>query len=91
MGAEHAHIPIGGTVAVFAQGPVGLMATVGARLLGAGLVVAVESVPERIKLAQDYGADVVVDFTQEDPVQKILELTDGQGVDAAIESLGADT
>ncbi len=39
MGAEHAKIPIGGTVAVFAQGSVGLMATVGARLLGAGLVV----------------------------------------------------
>src|SRR5581483_2867125 len=46
MGAEHANIPIGGTVAVFAQGPVGLMATVGARLLGAGLVIGVENVPE---------------------------------------------
>ena len=49
MGAEHANIPIGGSAAVFAQGPVGLMATVGARLLGAGLVIAVESVPQRKK------------------------------------------
>lgn len=57
MGAEHANIPIGGTVAVFAQGPVGLMATVGARLLGAGLVIGVENVPLRQKLARHYGAD----------------------------------
>ena len=47
MGAEHANIPVGGTVAVFAQGPVGLMATAGARLIGAGLVIGVESVPKR--------------------------------------------
>ena len=40
MGAEHAAIPIGGSVTVFSQGPVGLMATAGARLLGAGLVIA---------------------------------------------------
>jgi len=52
MGAEHANIPIGGTVAVFAQGPVGLMATVGAKLLGAGLIIAVETVPKRQDLAR---------------------------------------
>lgn len=90
MGAEHAHIPIGGMVAVFAQGPVGLMATVGARLLGAGLVIAVESVPERIKLAKHYGADIIVDFKKQDPVQAVMDATGGTGVDAAIESLGSD-
>jgi threonine dehydrogenase-like Zn-dependent dehydrogenase len=89
MGAEHAHIPLGGTVAVVAQGPVGLMATAGARLLGAGLVIAVESMPNRMGLAAHFGADVVVDFTKVDPVQEILRLTNGQGVDAAIECLGA--
>ncbi|WP_146664076.1 NAD(P)-dependent alcohol dehydrogenase [Anaerohalosphaera lusitana] len=89
MGAEHANIPIGGTVAVFAQGPVGLMATAGARLQGAGYVIAVESIPERQELAKKYGADVVVDYTREDPVEKIMELTDGAGVDSAIEALGA--
>lgn len=88
MGAEHASIPIGGRVAVFAQGPVGLMATVGARLLGAGLVIAVESVPSRQELARRYGADEIVDHTQGDPVEAILELTDGDGVDSAIEALG---
>jgi len=52
MGAEHSNIPIGGTVAIFAQGPVGLMATVGARLLGAGSIIAVETIPKRQQLAK---------------------------------------
>ena len=90
VGAEHADIPVGGTVAVFAQGPVGLMATAGARLQGAGLVIAVESVPKRQEMARTYGADEVVDFTEVDPAEAILELTGGRGVDAAIEALGAE-
>ncbi len=90
MGAEHANVPIGGSVAVFAQGPVGLMATVGARLLGAGLVIAVEAVPGRKELAKHFGADVVIDFKEKAPVQAILDLTEGQGVDAAIEALGSE-
>lgn len=88
-GAENADIPIGGSVAIFAQGPVGLMATVGARLRGAGLIIAVESIPRRKELARHYGADVVVDFTEGDPVKAILALTGGVGVDSAIESLGS--
>lgn len=89
MGAEHAAVPIGGSVAVFAQGPVGLMATVGCRLLGAGLVIAVEAIPKRKQMAERFGADIVVDFKEGDPVEAILDLTDGKGVDAAIEALGA--
>jgi threonine dehydrogenase-like Zn-dependent dehydrogenase len=88
MGAEHAEIPVGGTVAVFAQGPVGLMATKGAELQGAGLIIAVESVPKRQELAREYGADEIVDFEEGDPVEQIHDLTDGEGVDAAIEALG---
>jgi len=90
MGAEHANIPLGGSVAVFAQGPVGLMATVGARLLGAGLVIAVDAIPKRLELAKHFGADVVIDFEKQDPVQAILDLTNGEGVDSAIEALGAE-
>ena len=88
-GAENADIPMGGTVAVFAQGPVGLMATAGARLLGAGTIIAVETVPNRIELSRHYGADEIVDFRKDDPVEAVMELTDGVGVDSAIESLGA--
>ena len=88
--AENADIPVGGTVAVFAQGPVGLMATKGASLQGAGTIIAVETVPKRQELAREYGADHVVDFEETDPVEGIMELTDGVGVDAAIEALGGD-
>ena len=90
MGAENGNIPIGGTVAVLAEGPVGLMCTAGARLRGAGLIIGVESVPERQELARRYGADEIVDFTKHDVVDRIMELTDGQGVDSAIEALGAN-
>ncbi|HME81441.1 MAG TPA: zinc-binding dehydrogenase [Candidatus Eremiobacteraceae bacterium] len=88
MGAENAAIPIGGTVAVFAEGPVGLMATAGARLLGAGLVIGVDAVPARKELARYYGADVVID--PDDAVAQIMKLTGGRGVDSAIEALGAE-
>lgn len=88
MAAENARIPSGGAVAVFAQGPVGLMCTAAARIHGAGLIIAVESDPARQELARQYGADVIVDFTKENVVERILELTDGEGVDAAIEALG---
>lgn len=90
MGAENGHIPIGGTVAVLAQGPVGLMATAGARLRGAGFIIGVESVPGRQKLARTYGAAEIVDFTKENVAERVLELTRGEGVDTSIEALGAD-
>lgn len=88
MGAEHAYLQFGETVAIFAQGPVGLCATIGANLLGAGRVIAVESRPERQELARRFGADDIVDFSQGDPVEQIMALTDGAGVDAAIEAFG---
>lgn len=90
MGAENGNIPIGGTVAIFAEGPVGLMATAGAKLRGAGLIIGVESIPRRQELARHYGADEIVDFTKGDPVERILSLTSGEGVDTAIEALGSD-
>lgn len=89
MAAEYAEIPIGGTVAVFALGPVGLMAVAGARLRGAGLVIGVDSVLKRQELARTYGADAIVDHTKEDAAARIAELTNGQGVDSAIEALGS--
>jgi threonine dehydrogenase-like Zn-dependent dehydrogenase len=90
MAAENANIPPGGTVAVFALGPVGLMAVAGARMLGAGLIIGVDSVPRRQELARSYGADVTVDFEKEDAVARIMDLTGGEGVDSAIEALGGD-
>ncbi|AWM85565.1 NAD(P)-dependent alcohol dehydrogenase [Microvirga sp. 17 mud 1-3] len=87
-GAESGHIRIGDTVAVFAQGPIGLCATAGARLMGAARIIAVESVPSRMEMARRMGADHVVDFTKGDPAEEIRNLTDGRGVDVSIEALG---
>jgi threonine dehydrogenase-like Zn-dependent dehydrogenase len=89
LGAEHAAIPPGGSVAIFGLGPVGLMATAFARLLGAGLVIGVDSVPKRQELARTFGADEIVDFTKGDPIEAIQKLTGGAGVDSAIEALGS--
>jgi alcohol dehydrogenase len=87
-GAEAANIRIGDTVAVFAQGPIGLCATAGAKLRGATLIVAVDTLPERLAMAKRMGADAIVDFRKSDPVDEIMALTRGRGVDAAIEALG---
>jgi threonine dehydrogenase-like Zn-dependent dehydrogenase len=87
-GAESGRIRIGDTVAVFAQGPIGLCATVGARLSGAARIIGVDHLPERLEMALRLGADEVVDFTRDDPVEAIRRLTGGRGVDVAIEALG---
>jgi len=89
IAAESANIPVGGDVAVFAQGPVGLMATRAATLQGAGRVFAVETEPVRRELSLRYGADEVIDFADRDPVDEIMTLTKDVGVDAAIEALGS--
>jgi threonine dehydrogenase-like Zn-dependent dehydrogenase len=86
--AESADVKIGETVAVFAQGPIGLCATAGARLKGAALVIGVDCIEGRLNLSRQLGADEVIDFTQEDPVAAIKRLTGGRGVDVAIEALG---
>ncbi len=90
VGAEAANIPIGGSVAIFALGPVGLMAVAGARLRGAGKIIAVDPMPKRCELAKFYGADVTLDPSHEDVVALIVGMTGGHGVDSAIEALGAD-
>lgn len=87
-GAESGRIRIGDSVAVFAQGPIGLCATAGARLMGATTIIAVESVPERMEMARRMGADHVVDFSRVDPVDEIRRITGGRGVDVSIEALG---
>src|SRR6202166_4724585 len=86
--AESANLQIGDTAAVFAQGPIGLCATAGAKLKGASLIIAVESDPVRTRMSKRMGADIVLDFTKEDVVESVKHLTRGRGVDVAIEALG---
>jgi len=86
-GAESANIRVGDTVVVFAQGPIGLCSTAGARLMGASFLIAVESDPVRIRMSKRMGADVVLDPKQCDVVGEVKRLTSG-GADVAIEALG---
>ena len=85
--AERGHVRLGDAVAVFAQGPIGLCATAGARLAGASLVIGIDSVPQRLDVARRMGADVVLNYKEQDVVAAIKRLTGG-GVDVAIEALG---
>ena len=90
-GAEAANIRIGDIVAVFAQGPIGLCATAGARLRGASTIIVVDGVDQRLEVARRMGADVTLNFRNVDVVDEILKVTGGRGVDAAIEALGTQT
>ena len=87
-GAERAGIRIGDTVAVFAQGPIGRCATAGAKLSGATTVIGVDRLANRLEIARRMGADHAIDSSRTDPVEEIMRLTDGRGVDVAIEALG---
>ena len=87
-GAEAANIKIGDVVAIFAQGPIGLCATAGAKLRGASTIIAIDGVNQRLQIARQLGADVTLNFNEVDVVEEILKLTGGRGVDAAIEALG---
>src|SRR5262245_30431041 len=90
-GAESGRIQIGDKVAVFAQGPIGLCATVGARLKGASRIFTVDAVSKRLTMSRTLGADVTINYKEVDPVEAILAATDGRGVDVAIEALGTQT
>lgn len=86
--AQDAAVPPGGTVAVFGLGPVGLCAVAACRLLGAGLVIAIDLRPDRLAYATRFGADLVIDPAQHNLMASTAPLP-GQGVDAAIEASGA--
>jgi threonine dehydrogenase-like Zn-dependent dehydrogenase len=86
-GAESGGIRPGDAVVVFAQGPIGLFATVGARLMGASLVIGVDGDDARLAVSRRMGADVALDYRKTDVLAEIKRLTSG-GADVAIEALG---
>ncbi|HQX59606.1 MAG TPA: NAD(P)-dependent alcohol dehydrogenase [Burkholderiaceae bacterium] len=87
-GAENANIRIGDTVVVFAQGPIGLCATAGARLMGAATIITVDGNDHRLGISKKMGADVTLNFNNCDVVDEIMKLTGGRGADSSIEALG---
>ncbi len=78
----------GDRVAVFGVGPIGLFAIQWAKIMGASEVFAIDVFPEKLRVAEGLGADCCVNAREEDPVAKILALTDGRGVERAIEFAG---
>jgi threonine dehydrogenase-like Zn-dependent dehydrogenase len=89
FGAELAEIEDGDTVAVFGCGPVGQFAIASAKLMNAGRVIVVDHRDDRLEMARRQGAECV-NFDQEDPVETILKMTGGIGVDRAIDAVGVD-
>jgi threonine dehydrogenase-like Zn-dependent dehydrogenase len=86
-GAESGKVTLGDKVAVFALGPIGLCAAIGARLLGASMVIGVDGDDGRIAFAKRMGVDVVLDYRKVDVIAEIKHLT-GDGADVSIEALG---
>lgn len=87
-GAESGAVRIGDTVAIFAQGPIGLCATAGAALSGATTIITVDGIASRLEVSRRLGATHVINFRETEPVAEIMRLTEGRGVDVAIEALG---
>jgi threonine dehydrogenase-like Zn-dependent dehydrogenase len=89
FGAQLADVRTGDTVAVFGAGPVGQFAIASAKLMGAGRVIAVDRIESRLDMARAQGAEII-NFDDEDPVDMILQLTGGIGVDRVIDAAGVD-
>jgi threonine dehydrogenase-like Zn-dependent dehydrogenase len=88
--AESGRVRLGDTVAVFAQGPIGLCATLGARLMGASEIYTVDADVGRLRISTKFGATRTI-AAADDPVRRIRDFTNGRGVDVAIEALGEQT
>jgi threonine dehydrogenase-like Zn-dependent dehydrogenase len=89
MAAENANIQPGDTVAVWGCGPVGQMAIRSAVMLGAGRVIAIDNVPERLAMARAGGAETI-DTTDENASERLKEITKGRGPDSCIDAVGAE-
>lgn len=87
-GAESAGVRIGDAVAVFAQGPIGVCAAIGAKLMGASLVIGIDGDDKRLRMAKRMGVDIVLDYRTQDIIAEIKYLTGG-GADVTIEALGS--
>jgi threonine dehydrogenase-like Zn-dependent dehydrogenase len=90
MAAENCDIQPGDVIAIWGCGPVGQMAIKSAWLLGAGRVIAIDSVPERLRMAADQGKAEVLNFEDEDVFERLRSMTGGRGPDACIDAVGME-
>ena len=77
----------GESIAIFGCGGVGLSAVIGAKLAGAGKIIAVDTLDKKLAMAKKLGADHLINVSQDDPITKVMELTGG-GADYALECIG---
>ncbi len=90
MAAENCEIKPGDVIAIWGCGPVGQMAIKSAWLLGAERVIAIDAVPERLRMAADSGLAEVIDYEQEDVFDRLKTMTGGRGPDACIDAVGLE-
>ncbi len=90
MAAENCDIEPGDTVAVWGCGPVGQFAIQSAWMMGAGRVIAIDCVPERLAMAKDKGRAEIINFEEEEVHERLLEMTHGLGPDRCIDAVGAE-
>ncbi len=90
MAAENCNIEPGDTVAIWGLGPVGQLAVKCAWMLGAGRVIAVDDVPERIAMAQADGKTEIINFSETDVYEKLMEMTNGRGPDSCMDAVGCE-
>ena len=90
MAAENCNIEAGDTVAVWGCGPVGLFAIKSAYMLGAERVIAIDKVPERLRMAEQECGAVTLNFDDEDIFDKLKEMTGGRGPDSCIDAVGLE-
>lgn len=87
--AENCNIEDGDTIAIWGAGPVGLFAIKSALMLGAGRVIAIDDVPDRLQMARSIGAETL-DFSSENPLEELMDRTGGRGPDACIDAVGLE-
>jgi threonine dehydrogenase-like Zn-dependent dehydrogenase len=90
MAAENADISPGDTVAVWGCGPVGQFTILSAWLMGAGRVIAIDRVPERLAMAQRHGRAETIDIREESVYDRLMEMTGGRGPDCCVDAVGAE-
>jgi threonine dehydrogenase-like Zn-dependent dehydrogenase len=90
MAAENAEIEPGDTVAVWGCGPVGQFAIQSAWLMGAGRVIAIDRVPERLKMAEEKGRAETINYEKQNVYETLQEWTKGRGPDRAIDAVGTE-
>jgi alcohol dehydrogenase len=88
VGVLNGQVRPGDVVAVVGAGPIGLSAISGAKLFSPSMVIAIDMAASRLEAAKHFGADVVINNSEQDPIAAVMELTGGLGADVAIEAVG---